>query len=202
MCFLSASGKPCNTRRRPSDTRAKTGICGRIVSDEPSALDSQQKRLDVGGNRRRRLRLGCPRRGGPAKLPRPTRTRSWSSSPGVRRSTLPQSGVPVSRSAAPAPRPIRCVQRRLRTWIGDASRVFHRADFAPRPAFCRIHPCLGCAPAAPLLPRVVPAPSALPRLIFALSSDACKPACRLIRSALRCNFTPFTLGYGDSRVFR
>ena len=36
-------------------------------TDDQIALDSQQEHLDVGGHCRRRIHVGCPRRGGPAK---------------------------------------------------------------------------------------------------------------------------------------
>ena len=53
--------------RRPPPTCA---FVAKYETDDQNALDSQQKHLDVGGNRRRRIHVGCSRRGGLCKAPK------------------------------------------------------------------------------------------------------------------------------------
>ena len=68
MFFLSASGKPRNAKCPQSAANAPTRpFVAKYETDDQNALDSQQKHLDVGGNCRRRIHVGCSRRGGLAK---------------------------------------------------------------------------------------------------------------------------------------
>ena len=67
MFFLSASGKPRNPNARNLPPTPTCPFVAKYETDDQNALDSQQKHLDVGGNRRRRIHVGCSRRGGLAK---------------------------------------------------------------------------------------------------------------------------------------
>jgi len=155
----------------------------------------------MGGNRRHHARVCFARRGGPAE-----RKSLRAPGPGVsgqesichcgpRGSTLRAAWVRAADR-------LHLSQCRFRYMDGDSSRLLHRAGFSLEPALSRIHampwPSTDGSPASCL----VPASSASPRVICCAFSDACEPACRPARLALRCNSQPFTFRYGDSRVFR
>lgn len=161
----------------------------------------KQKRVDMGGNRRHHPGAGFPRRSGPAK-----RKSLRAPGPGVSGhesiSRRESSSSTLRAAWVFTTSPLNLPQCRVGYVDGDSSRFLHWTDLSSEPAFCRIHPMPWPSTRGSAASCFVPAPSAASRVICCALSDACEPACRLARPALRCNSQPFTPRYGDSRVFR